>query len=700
MSEKTLRRRILLPLLDKYDFSHVEERHGPHEKGVDILCLKNDEMGDTDIVVIQVKKLRFSGAATSKGHLHGLLNQLSQCLKEPVKLPDGTCRLASRTWFVSPFSLNIGVLETSFAAFSDSFAHRIKVIDGPKLVNALQSKAPELLAQLGDKSAACLKRIQTEMTLVQESSALRLPDKISILPIYVQLDFSLLGERVVEFLSTKGPVKSGLASIAAALRSKLARFRYEAQPGARAQALIELQSHANWVLEEITRVSGSLSLRDVRQSLSRDSRQYRLNIDPETLLRSKLNFQIVGPAGAGKTTLLRMLAYTEATRSAGRIPIFVSLAAFARGRPIFDQVQQYCKDYGLAASKQSVLKLLQSGDALLLLDGIDEAESASVKISEELPRLMKQFKAPQWIFTARAWATLTPDPLFCTAALLPFTREQVDEFFQRWFKDNRAHASEIIQHLQKNSHLYGIISTPLVATIFAVVKLLGGSLPSSLNELYEERLRLLLHDWDAVKGVTRDRFSPKDKRFFLRKLAFGLHSQHLRAVPWQGIIKQVVDVLGEIRTTTEAEAFALELVNHNNLLSQDAAGEWGLGHLRFQEHLAAVEARENPNISLADFIDSGWWTEVLTIYADITRDISPMISKVYKARGGEGLSNDPEVLLALLDLLKLAPNTDRKERYRIEKDWEIYTSVEKSFKNVSDTTILRGKGKPRAPSRN
>jgi hypothetical protein len=95
----------------------------------------------------------------------------------------------------------------------------------------------------------------------------------------------------------------------------------------------------------------------------------------------------------------------------------------------------------------------------------------------------------------------------------------------------------------------------------------------------------------------------------------------------------------------------------------------------------------------------GWWREVLTMYAEMARDISSLVAKTYEIRRGEGLSDEPELLSVLRDLLARAPNTDAAAKYRVEKDWEIHTSVEKSFENLEDFEILRGKGKPKSRSR-
>jgi hypothetical protein len=178
-------------------------------------------MGDLDIVVIQAKRLEFSGAATNSGHLHGLLNQLSQCLKEPVKLPDGTARIPTRIWFVSPFPLDINALEASFVAFSESFANRIKVIDGLKLIGVLQQKAPELLARLGDRYALYRKRIEDELVLLEEASAFRLRDKTSVLPFYVRLDLSLLSERVANLIMIDRSSRQDLISSVSSLRERI-----------------------------------------------------------------------------------------------------------------------------------------------------------------------------------------------------------------------------------------------------------------------------------------------------------------------------------------------------------------------------------------------------------------------------------------------------------------------------------------------
>src|ERR1044072_3275904 len=208
LSEKKLTEAVVFPLLETMGFDHIEERHGPYEKGKDILCLRRDELDELELLAIQVKKLKFSGNASESGHLHNVINQLSQCLEEPIRLRDGTERPANRVWFISPYPLNISALEASFAKYVRAGASRVKIMDGAKLLDLLEKNAPEVLAQLGDKYAAYITNLKGELTFLQEASAFRLRDKISILPIYIDLDISVLPPRLLAVIGNRVEPKS------------------------------------------------------------------------------------------------------------------------------------------------------------------------------------------------------------------------------------------------------------------------------------------------------------------------------------------------------------------------------------------------------------------------------------------------------------------------------------------------------------
>jgi hypothetical protein len=76
--------------------------------------------------------------------------------------------------------------------------------------------------------------------------------------------------------------------------------------------------------------------------------------------------------------------------------------------------------------------------------------------------------------------------------------------------------------------------------------------------------------------------------------------------------------------------------------------------------------------------------------AEMTGDITPLVSKAYVGYEGEGLSHKPKILKVLRQLIILAPNTEPTARLRVEKDWEFYLAINKSFANIPDEAFLWG----------
>lgn len=620
-SEKKLTEAVIFPLLETMGFDHREERHGPYEKGKDILCLRRDELDELELLAIQVKKLKFSGNASESGHLHNVINQLSQCLEESIKLRDGTEREANRVWFISPYPLNISALEASFARYVRAGISRIKIMDGPKLLALLEKNAPEVLARLGDKYAAYITSLRNELTFLQEASAFRLRDKISILPIYIDLDISVLPPRLLAVIGNRVEPKSyvrvpykSVVSTTSELRAEVRKigssldawedFDEKARPvlgigvvkvlddirkydflkdGQRQWKQKDVTAAVGVDWEKIFTGAGELTLEKfdllkrepsaknmlgfheivnrldgllnhnavsplirVTSKVSNLASDFdRVSIGIEHLLESRMNCQITGQAGAGKTTLLRMIGYKEARNRSGRVPVFVPLASLTPKLTLIELIQKTCKQHGIAPSKRSFNDLLSGGRLLLLLDGVDEPASRIKQVNSEIADFMSEHGSVQCAFTARPWAALGRMADFITLRLLPFTPDQVKAFFYRWFADSPTQAEEVINHLDDHSYLYEVVSTPLIATILAVVKLYGQGLPTSLLGLYERRFELLLHNWDSAKGIKRDIFCLADKQFFLRKLAFQLHKQTVRSAPWDVIVRLIHQTRGE-----------------------------------------------------------------------------------------------------------------------------------------------------------
>ncbi len=780
LKEVDLAKRIIIPLLHTQNFDSIESRHGAGEKGTDILCVKKDEIGELDLLSVQVKRLEFSGKAPRAGHLHGVFNQLSQCMDEPIKLGDGTERRPNRIWLVSPYPLNASALEQGFSKYTQSKINRIQIVDGPRLLRLIRERAPGLLGELGDPFAAYICTVRDEVAILKEAAALRLSQNVSLLPIYVNLDLSLLSDKVAavvgepvkagqrkeattymlpqdivdtaQFNSTAasllgvapiylelgpdaknqlsadirtvsihevdivtgppkaGQVKGDLGSLVQ-LRFEEAAFRQavrtrtqrrlvklrkalERGTGKSTSALLDFYSYIR-TLEQLMEFRILRGVMGPARYVARPPLEYeRTSLAIDVILDSRLNYQVVGDAGTGKTTLLRLLAHTQLGKG-DRIPVFVPLSAMTPQHGLLGITYQSCKSSGYGGSKESLERLIRSGDILLLLDGLDEAIRRVPDIQDMILDFLREFPRTQLVITTRPWAAIQTSAVGCTVRILPFTPQQSEQFFRNWFHDRLDQAQLMVQHIKKNPNLSDAAATPLLASVLAVILSVGGKLPTSLLGLYEERFRLLLHDWDAVKGIRRDQFDVADKQFFLRKLAQHLHSKSIRATSWSDMVAVLRNNVGRIESAEEADWFLTELIRNNNVICSEPNDKWSLGHLQYQEYQAALELKENRRLKLDYYMGSGWWSKVMEMYADMTRDITPIYDGLVARYGVTWSADHPEILRQLYALLRIAPNTDHTVRRDVQKEWEYSVAVQKSFDTYQDADVIAGRGRPR-----
>jgi hypothetical protein len=192
LTEKRLIEVVLQPVIQALGFDWIENRHGVLERGVDLLCGKVDELGELDLLAIQVKRLKFTGRVTDSAHLYPVLTQLAQCLIEPIRLRDGTERCANRVWLVSPYEFVSTALDSAFARFQQARLENIRIVDGTRLLSLIQKHAPQTLVMLGDNSSLYVMNVRRDVALLHEAAVFHMTGKPSLSSLYVELGSSLV----------------------------------------------------------------------------------------------------------------------------------------------------------------------------------------------------------------------------------------------------------------------------------------------------------------------------------------------------------------------------------------------------------------------------------------------------------------------------------------------------------------------------
>ncbi len=69
----------------------------------------------------------------------------------------------------------------------------------------------------------------------------------------------------------------------------------------------------------------------------------------------------------------------------------------------------------------------------------------------------------------------------------------------------------------------------------------------------------------------------------------------------------------------------------NILIPMTINGEYGFGHLRFQEYLAATELVSNRGIDVNPLMKQSWWRDTLVLFSQLTDNIEFIINSLVTA---------------------------------------------------------------------
>jgi formylglycine-generating enzyme required for sulfatase activity len=349
------------------------------------------------------------------------------------------------------------------------------------------------------------------------------------------------------------------------------------------------------------------------------------------LLRENDGLVLLGDPGAGKSTFLKFLAVRVAAGQGqalglkGCLPALVPLAAYAnaleQGDRRLDQfIETYfcdtCDDLRVGAVLREALK---AGEALILLDGLDEVKDLGLRHTV-IDRVLNYYNlhrkaGNKFVLTSRVVGYREVRPAaegLVEATLVDFEDEEIAEFAAKWTAvierqakgdsrssrlDAEQERRELLEAVRGSEGVRRLAANPLLLTILAVMKRQGVSLPERRVELYEQYVKTLISTWNRARSlggraVGRDLDTLTTIRL-LAPLALWMHETN----PGVGLVKRE-DLLrrlqalyaarGEVDTEGKAIGFLADVHEHTSLLLERGPGQYGFIHLTFEEYLAGV----------------------------------------------------------------------------------------------------------------
>ncbi len=359
---------------------------------------------------------------------------------------------------------------------------------------------------------------------------------------------------------------------------------------------------------------------------------------------------VLGKPGAGKTTFLKWVAIKCDSGEFHRdsVPIFIRLKDFVEDTrrdnselKLWNYIYQEFSSCGLD-EREILEKILSSGKALILLDGLDEvAEEDERELLAQLRRFIEKYFQNKFIITCRisAHKYQVARQNFTEVELTDFNIEQIETFVRKWFlaevKDNREKAEELVTQFiteltnQINKFFSELVVTPVLLNLACLIFKSRGSFPSKRHILYEEAIDILLERWNSFQGLEKDNIflswdierkkkllSEIAKTTFERKEYFFEKKRLLEII--SNCLASFPDV-NQLQQDSEAVLKALEV--QHGLLVERARGIYSFSHLTIHEYLTAkwfVSYGESQGCQrLVEHVDHRRWGEVFFLSAEM-----------------------------------------------------------------------------------
>ncbi|MGW5643493.1 NACHT domain-containing protein [Saccharopolyspora sp. NPDC003752] len=406
-----------------------------------------------------------------------------------------------------------------------------------------------------------------------------------------------------------------------------------------------------------------------------------------------------GDAGSGKTTLLDWLAVTAAQGGFtgrlrewnGCVPLPIRLRRYADSPlPAPEQFLDETAKWLVGLMPPGwVHRSLRSGEALVLVDGVDELRPAKRnQVREWLRDLDAAFPETKVVVTSRPaaaderWLT---EQGFSSVLLEQMGPTDVKTFLGRWHDAARdadalpcpvdalpAAQRRLMNQLDSREHLRALAANPLLCAMLCALNLGRTSqLPQNRMELYQAALSMLLELRDAEREIT-GLLSLTEKSVLLRDLAWrltlGNRSQLSTAKAREHVERKVRSMPN---TTADPGAIVAHLLERSGVVREPVPGQVDFVHRTFQEYLAAAEAIQDGQIEALvahAHLDSWWETVVM-------------------ACGHAHRNQVGELLTGILDRADAEPSRARRLRLLAAACLETVTDVDAAVHDRVDQVI-------------
>lgn len=407
---------------------------------------------------------------------------------------------------------------------------------------------------------------------------------------------------------------------------------------------------------------------------------------------------ILGKPGAGKTTFLKYIALKCAQNEIGKIPIFVSLKEWSdSGLELISFIVREFDICHFPDAEPLIEYFLDSGLAIVLLDGLDEAQQEDGKrdvITNKIREFSRKYYESHIVLTCRIATTDYTFEEFTYVEVADFTSRQVEIYVTKWFKNDLDKQNQFKAEYKKgkNKRLREMANTPLLLSLLCLNFEETGIFPQRRVEFYEEGINALLHKWDASRSIRRDEIykglSLGRKRQMFARIAAQTFEKNEYFLQKAKLVKMIVDYLSKLPNSPPSEeidgdAVLKAIEAQHSILVERAKDIYSFSHLTFQEYFTAKYIVDNTESNTIDRlltlenINNNRWREVILNTVSLL-DSADNFLKVFSEIIIKPIATEKDIVY-LFQWVEFKANMKKKTREEKDYNWSEISIVRSDY---------------------
>ncbi|BAS55694.1 hypothetical protein NIES2135_50190 [Leptolyngbya boryana NIES-2135] len=377
---------------------------------------------------------------------------------------------------------------------------------------------------------------------------------------------------------------------------------------------------------------------------------------------------ILGKPGAGKTTFLKHLAIQciSGRFQPQQVPIFITLKEFAESKERPDLIE-YIGLYLECDETEAIRELLDRGNALILLDGLDEVRETDIShVLRQIHKFSERYYRNQFVMTCRIAACEYTFEQFTEVEVTDFDNDQIADFARKWFRsrEDEIKRERFLQLLKAHPPIQELATSPLLLMLLCLVFEDSGDFPANRSELYQNSVDVLLKKWDVKRNIERDqiykKLSLKRKEDLLSQIAyrtFKTGDYFFKQKDLERQIREFIENLPGASTDAQeleldSEAVLKSIEAQHGLFVERARERYSFSHLTFHEYFTAREiVHQESYKELVEHITDKRWHEVFLLVVDL-RPNSEDLAVIMKQKIDSLLLGDEQLQQLLLWISK------------------------------------------------